>query len=203
MFQAITSVPWQRVRETHMLSVSRFRAVGHFAAMRACRCVPCSTPWRSRIPESTLVSPGAHSDSIGPASCAAMVDFQGPGGGGRRESWFVTSRGALTFMLRCRLANVLDDRLEDGSAISMSSIDDLESLIMYARSAASLQPDGTRLPTRRCQVRARRSRWDPWMVSFGGESGKCPPPPDMRSAVLGGKVCILQMDRRKRCCIPE
>jgi hypothetical protein len=74
-------------------------------------------------------------------------------------------------MGRCRLANVLDDRLEDGSAISMSSIDDLESLIMYARSAASLQPDGTRLPTRRCQVRARRSRWDPWMVSFGGESG--------------------------------
>ena len=51
-----------------------------------------------------------------------------------------------------RLANVLDDRLEEAAAVSLTGLDDLESLVMFARSAASLQPDGTRLPARRCQV---------------------------------------------------
>ena len=64
-----------------------------------------------------------------------------------------------------RLAAALDDRLEDfagggsGDALSAmgglggSDMDDLEGLVAFARSAAALQPDGTRLPARRCQVR--------------------------------------------------
>ena len=62
-----------------------------------------------------------------------------------------------------RLAAALDDRLEDvvgGSgdapgvmgALGSSDMDDLEGLVAFARSAAALQPDGTRMPARRCQV---------------------------------------------------
>ncbi len=61
-----------------------------------------------------------------------------------------------------RLAAALDDRLEDVvggdapggmGALGSSDMDDLEGLVAFARSAAALQPDGTRLPARRCQVR--------------------------------------------------
>ena len=36
--------------------------------------------------------------------------------------------------------------------LSGAGVDDLENLVALARSAAALQPDGTRLPARRCQA---------------------------------------------------
>lgn len=45
----------------------------------------------------------------------------------------------------------MEERLEesDGSG----ALEDLESLVIWCRNAASLQPDGTKLPATRCEVR--------------------------------------------------
>ena len=39
--------------------------------------------------------------------------------------------------------------------LSGAGVDDLENLVALSRSAAALQPDGTRLPARRCQASRR------------------------------------------------
>ncbi|KAK9828880.1 hypothetical protein WJX72_002570 [[Myrmecia] bisecta] len=54
-----------------------------------------------------------------------------------------------------RLANAMEERLEDAAASGLGPSgvewDDLENLIVWCRSAAALQPDGTKLPTSRCE----------------------------------------------------
>ena len=93
------------------------------------------------------------SQDVNPASqmCAALDEVEGQENGG------IDAR--LT-----RLAAAMDDRLEDIMAATGegvmgamgffggAGVDDLEGLVAFARSAAALQPDGTRLPARRCQA---------------------------------------------------
>ena len=62
-----------------------------------------------------------------------------------------------------RLGNLIEDRLAELSAAASRSgaaaaaqaqalLGDLEDLLLVARQAASLQPDGTRQPLQRCEV---------------------------------------------------
>lgn len=102
-----------------------------------------------------------------PQMCAALDEVEGQENGG------IDAR--LT-----RLAAALDDRLEDMAAtgdgvgamglVSGAGVDDLEGLVAFARSAAALQPDGTRLPARRCQaslLRISHSKRRHQFLTFG------------------------------------
>lgn len=54
-----------------------------------------------------------------------------------------------------RVGNVLEDRLLD-RGLGPTEFSDLEDLLVVCRQAASLQPDGTRQPVQRCEVRPGR-----------------------------------------------
>lgn len=51
----------------------------------------------------------------------------------------------------------MEERLEEaslaGPLASPHSWQDMESLVVWCRAAAALQPDGTQVPTARCEVR--------------------------------------------------
>lgn len=51
-----------------------------------------------------------------------------------------------------RLGNVVEERLSDRS-LGPTEFGDMEDLLVVCRQAASLQPDGTRQPLQRCEVR--------------------------------------------------
>ena len=56
----------------------------------------------------------------------------------------------------CRLANAMEERLEEantaGPLASPHNWQDMESLVVWCRAAAALQPDGTDVPAIRCEV---------------------------------------------------
>jgi hypothetical protein len=70
----------------------------------------------------------------------------------QRICWLPLSPGVLKIVCSRRLASTLESEeladMEEGEGG-----EEAESLALWARAAASLQPDGTRLPARRCQVR--------------------------------------------------
>ena len=56
----------------------------------------------------------------------------------------------------CRLANAMEERLEEANMVgplaSPHNWQDMESLVVWCRAAAALQPDGTDVPATRCEV---------------------------------------------------
>lgn len=59
-------------------------------------------------------------------------------------------------LIPLRLAGAMEDRLEEanvaGPLASPHNWEDMENLAVWCRAAAALQPDGTDIPCKRCEV---------------------------------------------------